>query len=94
MMQVQLTTTGWAPATSMCWSPTVRKEIALAQVDRELAAEGTELTMEWREHGSSLGIERADDTIGGTISATVVPIPFLSKSHKFGIEKDDSDPGE
>ncbi len=81
-------------ATSMCWSPTVRKEIALAQVDRELAAEGTELTMEWREHGSSLGIERADDTIGGTISATVVPIPFVSKSHKFGSEKDDSDPGE
>lgn len=70
-------------ATSLCWSPTIRREIALAQVDREFSAVGTALTVEWREHGSALVPELLEDVVSGTVRATVVPLPFVSKAKKY-----------
>jgi aminomethyltransferase len=70
-------------ATSLCWSPTIRRQIALAQVDREQSAVGTQLEMEWREHGTSLVPERLDDVVSGTIRATVTELPFLTKNKKL-----------
>ena len=70
-------------ATSLCWSPTVRREIALGQVAREHAGIGTALTVEWREHGSALIPELLDDVVSGTVGATVVPLPFVPKVSKF-----------
>ena len=70
-------------ATSLCWSPTIRREIALGQVDRGCSGIGTSLTMEWREHGCALTSELLDDVVSGTVRATVVPLPFVSKAGKF-----------
>ncbi len=69
-------------ATSLCWSPTIRREIALGQVAREHSEVGTALTVEWREHGSALTPELLDDVVSGTLRATVVPLPFVSKAKK------------
>jgi aminomethyltransferase len=58
-------------ATSGAWSPTLKKNLALAQIESEWAAEGTrvkiELTAEYRRH---------------TVSATVVPTPFFDPPRK------------
>ena len=70
-------------ATSLCWSPTIRREIALGQVDRGCSGIGTSLTMEWREHGCALTPELLEDVVSGTVQATVVPLPFVSKARKF-----------
>jgi aminomethyltransferase len=53
-------------ATSTCWSPTLKKMIALASVDRRYEEPGTRLQMEWSVEGSR-----------GRVEATVVPLPFL-----------------
>ncbi len=71
-------------ATSLCWSPTIRQQIALAQVDRAYSATDTELTMEWREHGASLTPARIEDVVSGPVRATIVPLPFIAKDKKFG----------
>ncbi len=71
-------------ATSLCWSPTIGQQIALAQIDRAHATVGAELTMEWREHGASLTPARLDDVVSGTLGATVTPLPFVAKAEKFG----------
>ena len=70
-------------ATSLCWSPTIKKQIALAQVDRLHSNLGTELTLEWREHGARLIPARLDDVVNGLVRATVVPLPFIAKDKKF-----------
>lgn len=70
-------------ATSLCWSPTIRRQIALGQVERECSEIGTELTVEWREHGSALTPELLDDVVSGTVRATVVPLPFIPKAKKL-----------
>ena len=70
-------------ATSLCWSPTIRREIALGQVDRDFSDIGTSLTVEWREHGCALTPELLEDVVSGTVHATVVPLPFVSKARKF-----------
>lgn len=70
-------------ATSLCWSPTIRRQIALAQVDKECSVDGTALTVEWREHGSSLVPELLEDVVSGTVRAAVVPLPFVSKAKKY-----------
>ena len=70
-------------ATSLCWSPTIRREIALGQVEKRHSDVGTALTMEWREHGTALRPELLDDVVSGTVRATVVPLPFVPKVQKF-----------
>jgi aminomethyltransferase len=70
-------------ATSLCWSPTIKKQIALAQVDRAHSEIGTELSLEWREHGASLTPEHLDDVVNGTVRATVVCLPFIAKVKKL-----------
>ena len=70
-------------ATSLCWSPTIRRQIALAQVSRDHSAVGNQLTLEWREHGARLVPERLDDVVSGTIRATVTELPFLPKHKKL-----------
>ena len=58
-------------ATSGAWSPTLKKNLALAQIRTEYAQPGThlkiEVTAEYRRH---------------KISATVVPLPFYDPSRK------------
>ncbi len=72
-------------ATSLCWSPTIRREIALGQVDRGCSDIGTSLALEWREHGCALTPELLEDVVSGTVRATVVPLPFVSKAGKFTV---------
>ena len=70
-------------ATSLCWSPTIRRQIALGQVERRCSETGTALAVKWQEHGSALRPELLDDVVSGTIRATVVPLPFVPKAKKF-----------
>ena len=70
-------------ATSLCWSPTIRREIALAQIESRHSDVGTTLTVEWREHGTALSAELLGDVVNGTVQATVVPLPFVQKAKKF-----------
>ena len=58
-------------ATSTCWSPMLKRMIALASVDRRCEAPGTRLRMEWSVDG-----ER------GWVGATVAPLPFLDLPRK------------
>ncbi len=53
-------------ATSTAWSPTLKKLIALATIDRPHFADGTELQMEITVEATRY-----------TATATVVPTPFL-----------------
>jgi len=71
-------------ASSMCWSPTVRKEIALAQVRKELAKPGTRLSMDWAEHGIRLTEERVAECVHGPVGVTLVDLPFVPKASKLG----------
>jgi aminomethyltransferase len=58
-------------ATSTCWSPTLKKLIALASVDPRHEAPGTRLQAEWSVEG-----ER------GRVPATIVALPFLDLPRK------------
>jgi glycine cleavage system T protein (aminomethyltransferase) len=61
-------------ATSTTWSPTLKKMIALACVNRENAATGTTLEME-------LTVEAARHTV----SAKIVPMPFFNPARKMAV---------
>jgi glycine cleavage system T protein (aminomethyltransferase) len=61
-------------ATSTTWSPTLKKMIALACVDREHSAVGTTLNME-------LTVE----AVRGTVSAKVVATPFFNPARKTAV---------
>jgi aminomethyltransferase len=71
-------------ATSLCWSPTISRQIALAQIDKAYATPGTELALEWREHGAGSDPARLGDVVNGTVGATVTSLPFVAKDSKFG----------
>jgi aminomethyltransferase len=58
-------------ATSTCWSPILKKMIALASVEPRQEAPGTRLEIEWSVEG-----ER------GRVGAEVVPLPFLDLPRK------------
>ncbi|MGN6380489.1 MAG: aminomethyltransferase family protein [Gaiellales bacterium] len=58
-------------ATSTCWSPMLKRMIALASVNRRYETPGTRLRMEWSVEG-----ER------GWVGATVAPLPFLDLERK------------
>ncbi|MEZ5419671.1 MAG: aminomethyltransferase family protein [Vicinamibacterales bacterium] len=60
-------------ATSTAWSPTMKKLIALATVDRPHFADGTELQMEITVEATRY-----------TATATVVPTPFLKLARRSG----------
>jgi aminomethyltransferase len=61
-------------ATSTTWSPTLKKMIALACVNREHSAVGTTLHME-------LTVE----AVRRTVSAKVVPLPFFNPARKTAV---------
>jgi aminomethyltransferase len=62
-------------ATSGAWSPTLKKNLALATVDAAHARDGTELKIEWTvEHRRK------------AVKATVVPRPFFDPERKRGME--------
>jgi aminomethyltransferase len=58
-------------ATSGAWSPTLKKNLALAQIDSKYAEEGgrveIEVTAEYRRH---------------TVTADIVPTPFFNPPRK------------
>ena len=63
---------GWiGQATSGAWSPTLKQNLALAQIESQSAEEGTEVqvevTAEYRRH---------------TVTATVVETPFFNPPRK------------
>jgi len=58
-------------ATSTTWSPTLKKMIALASVDRSHSAPGTTLHM-----------EMTVEAVRHTVSANVVPLPFFNPPRK------------
>ena len=58
-------------ATSGTWSPILKQNIALAQVDAAYETVGCRLSMEWTVEGRR-----------GRIGATVVPLPFLDLERK------------
>jgi aminomethyltransferase len=57
--------------TSTTWSPTLKRAIALASVDRDHAALGSELRVEWTVEAKR-----------GAVRARVVPLPFLDPPRK------------
>jgi aminomethyltransferase len=61
-------------ATSTTWSPTLKKMIALASVDREHSSIGT-----------TLQIEMTVEAIRHTVSAKIVPTPFFNPPRKTAI---------
>jgi glycine cleavage system aminomethyltransferase T len=58
-------------ATSIMWSPTLKKMIALASVGREHAAAGTLLQM-----------VMTVEAVRPTVAAKVVPLPFFNRPRK------------
>jgi aminomethyltransferase len=58
-------------ATSMTWSPTLKKVIALGLVERAFAEPGSRVDVEWT-------VEATHDRVG----ATVVPLPFYDPPRK------------
>jgi len=58
-------------ATSMTWSPILKRVVSLGLVDRVLAGEGARVDVEWT-------VEGAREKVG----ATVVPLPFLDLPRK------------
>jgi aminomethyltransferase len=58
-------------ATSTTWSPTLKKMIALASVEREHSSIGT-----------TLNIEMTVEAIRHTVSAKIVPMPFFNPPRK------------
>jgi aminomethyltransferase len=61
-------------ATSTTWSPTLKKMIALACVERHNAALGT-----------TLNIEMTVEAVRHTVSAKVVPLPFFNPPRKTAV---------
>jgi len=61
-------------ATSTTWSPTLKKMIALACVNREHSTAGTTLSM-----------EMTVEAVRQRVSATVVPLPFFNPSRKLAV---------
>lgn len=61
-------------ATSTTWSPTLKKMIALACVDRAHAAPG-----------NALGIEMTVEAVRHTVSAKIVPLPFFNPPRKTAV---------
>ena len=61
-------------ATSTTWSPTLKKMIALACVNRENSAAGTTLNME-------ITVE----AVRHTVSAKIVPLPFFNPARKTAV---------
>jgi aminomethyltransferase len=61
-------------ATSTTWSPTLKKMIALACVNRESSAVG-----------STLSIEMTVEAVRQTVSAKVVPMPFFNPARKTAV---------
>jgi aminomethyltransferase len=61
-------------ATSTTWSPTLKKMIALACVNRENSSMGT-----------TLNIEITVEAVRHTVSAKVVPLPFFNPARKTAI---------
>ena len=61
-------------ATSTTWSPTLKKMVALACVDRAYAAPG-----------NTLGIEMTVEAVRHTVSARVVPLPFFNPPRKTAV---------
>jgi aminomethyltransferase len=58
-------------ATSTTWSPTLKKMIALASVEREHGATG-----------STLSMEMTVESVRHTVSAKIVPLPFFNPPRK------------
>jgi aminomethyltransferase len=58
-------------ATSTTWSPTLKKMIALASVEREYSAAG-----------STLNMEMTVESVRQTVSAKIVPLPFFNPPRK------------
>jgi aminomethyltransferase len=61
-------------ATSTTWSPTLKKMIALASVEREHSAVGTTLSM-----------EMTVEAVRRTVSAKIVPLPFFNPARKMAV---------
>ena len=61
-------------ATSTTWSPTLKKMIALASVERQHSAPGT-----------ILGIEMTVEAVRHRVSARVVPMPFFNPPRKTAV---------
>jgi aminomethyltransferase len=61
-------------ATSTTWSPTLKKMIALACVDREQSTAGTTLSM-----------EMTVEAVRHTVSAKVVALPFFNPARKMAV---------
>jgi aminomethyltransferase len=61
-------------ATSTTWSPTLKKMIALACVDRAHSANGTELHM-----------EMTVEAVRKSVSSKVVPVPFFNPPRKTAV---------
>jgi len=58
-------------ATSTTWSPTLKKMIALASVEREHGAVG-----------STLNVEMTVESVRHTVTAKIVPLPFFNPPRK------------
>ena len=61
-------------ATSTTWSPTLKKMIALACVDREHSA-----------NGNTLSMEITVEAVRHSVSATIVPLPFFNPPRKTAV---------
>jgi aminomethyltransferase len=61
-------------ATSTTWSPTLKKMIALASIERDYAASG-----------STVNMEMTVESVRHTVSAKIVPMPFFSPPRKTAV---------
>jgi aminomethyltransferase len=61
-------------ATSTTWSPTLKKMIALASVERDHSSVG-----------STLQMEMTVESVRHTVSAKIVPVPFFNPPRKTAI---------
>ena len=61
-------------ATSTTWSPTLKKMIALACVERQSSAVGT-----------TLNIEMTVEAVRHTVAAKIVPTPFFNPPRKMAV---------
>ncbi len=61
-------------ATSTTWSPTLKKMIALASVERDSSTSG-----------STLNIEMTVEAVRHTVSAKIVPMPFFNPARKTAV---------
>jgi aminomethyltransferase len=61
-------------ATSTTWSPTLKKMIALASVERDSSTAG-----------STLNVEMTVEAVRHTVSAKIVPMPFFNPARKTAV---------